>query len=128
MGVVHGRVALGALCALSIVVAGSDVAVATMRGPVGATYAGRVLEQIDGKTFVVDIGGPPKEGVLRGLVTVRANRATRFIFTGGTRAGPTLYGSLRHIKMGPTTPVQATLGPRLADGSYRLLALMTITR
>lgn len=121
------RVVLAALCAASILIGSTDVAVATIVRPGGAVFGGRVITQIDGRTFVVDIGGPAKEGALRGHAMVRADRATRFNLMAGLR-GVTLYGSLEGLRIGPTTPIAVELGGLLSDGSYRLLALTTITR
>jgi hypothetical protein len=119
--------ALGAICVMSIVVGSADVAVATMPHRGGESFTAKVIEQIDNRTFRVDLG-PPKAGVVRGIVTVRADRATRFTLAGGVMSGPTLYGSLGSLKIGPTVPVVVVLGPALSDGSYRLLDLKTVTR
>ncbi len=113
---------------MSIVVGSADVAVATMVRPGGASFSGRVVEQIDSRTFRIDIGGPAKEGALRGVVTARADRATRFNLTGGVRSGSTLYGSLGTLRMGPAMGIEVRLGRVFPDGSYRLLTLTTITR
>jgi hypothetical protein len=119
--------ALGAICAMSALVSSVDVAVAAMPHRGGESFTAKVIEQIDNRTFRVDLG-PPKVGVVRGIVTVRADRATRFTLATGTMSAPTLYGSLGTLRIGPTVPVVVMLGPALPDGSYRLLDLKTTTR
>lgn len=122
----RGRAALLVVCALSIVVASWDVAAAAMPQPGGESLEARVVGQIDGHIFRVDLG-PSKPGTIRGIVIVRANRATRFISNAGMHAYTT-YGSIDGMRIGPTVPLRITIGRHFSDGSYELLALNTIGR
>jgi hypothetical protein len=122
------RLVLCGACVISALVGNNDVAVATMTRPGGAQLTAKMIEQIDCRTFRLEVGGAQKEGALRGVITVRADRISRFRISAGALEGPTLYGSLGNLRIGPTVPISVTLGPLLPDGSYRLIELMTVTR
>jgi hypothetical protein len=124
------RSRLGHLIALGIAVVfvagGSDTAAAfsTPRG--GVTYGARVVEQVDGQTFWIDLG-PAKGSEPRGVVLAHANRFTRFNLTAGVYA-QTSFGSLgQRIGSGMSVTVVLDLRPR-SDGSLTLVELTTNTR
>ena len=121
------RVLLGVLCVLSVLIGSADVAAATMVRHGGVAFGARVIEQTDGATYRLELSGPAKDGALRGVITARADRATRFNLSAGVM-GRTVYGSLGALRIGPTLTVDVVLGRLLPDGSYRLLALTTVTR
>jgi hypothetical protein len=108
------------------VAGGPDTAAAfsTPRG--GVTYGARVVEQVDGQTFRIDLG-PAKGSEPRGVVVVHANRFTRFNLTAGVYA-QTSFGSLgQRIGSGMSVTVVLGFRPR-PDGSQTLVELTTNTR
>jgi len=125
------RSKLGHLIALGIAVVivagGPDTAAAfsTPRG--GGTYGARVVEQVDGQTFWIDLG-PAKGSEPRAVVLAHANRFTRFNLSAGVR-GWVAYGSLgaQRIGSGLSVTVVLDLRPR-PDGSLTLVELTTNTR
>ena len=125
------RSQLGHLIALGIavvVVAGGPDTVAAFSTPRGGvTYGARVVKQVDGQTFWIDLG-PAKGSEPRGVVLAHANRFTRFNLSAGVR-GSVAYGSLgaQRIGSGMSVTVVLDLRPR-ADGSLTLVELTTNTR
>ena len=124
----RAKVAFLGVLALSLFLIGGDPdGVSWAVRPGGATYGATVIDQVDATTLRIDLG-PPKGAEPRGIVVVRANRATRFALGGGMR-GVTLLGSLGGARLGLGLPVVVTLALKLRDdGSYTLIELRTNTR
>jgi len=124
----RAKVAFLGVLALSLFLIGGDPdGVSWAVRPGGATYGATVVAQLDATTLTVDLGAP-KATEQGGIVTVRANHATRFALGGGMR-GVTLLGSLGGARLGPGLPVVVTLALKLRDdGSYTLIELRTNTR
>ena len=125
------RSRLGHLIALSIAVVvvagGPDTAAAFSAPRGGVAYSARVVEQVDGQTFWIDLG-PAKGSEPRGVVVVHANRFTRFNLTAGVYAART-FGSLGAQRVGSGMSVTVVLGVRpRPDGSQTLVELTTNTR
>ena len=122
---------LGHLIVLAVavvVVAGGPDTAATFSTPRGGgTYGARVVAQVDGQTFWIDLG-PAKGSEPRGVVLAHANRFTRFNLTAGL-FGSVSYGSLGAVRIGSGMSVTAVVGIRpRPDGSLTLVELTTNTR
>ena len=125
------RSRLGHLIALGVAVVvvagGPDTAAAFSAPRGGVTYGARVVEQVDGQTFWIDLG-PSKGSEPRGVVLAHANRFTRFNLSAGV-LGWVAYGSLGAQRIGSGMSVTVVLGVRpRPDGSQTLVELTTNTR
>jgi hypothetical protein len=125
------RSRLGHLIALGIAVVvvagGPDTAAAFGAPRGGVTYGARVVEQVDGQTFWIDLG-PAKGSDPRGVVLAHANRYTRFNLSAGV-FGSVAYSSLGAVRIGSGMSVTVVVGVRpRPDGSLTLVELTTNTR
>src|SRR6267378_7678144 len=103
----------------SVVALTEDISATTFRVPGGAVMGALLVEQLDGRTFRIDLG-PAKGNEARGVVVVHANRFTRFNFSAGVRAS-TFIGSLDSVRLGSGLPLTVMLANLRPDGSYPLL-------